>query len=140
MILGIGVDIVKVGRFKFWLEYSREQLLRVFSPREIENIFSDPRELASQRMASRFAAKEAFYKALSVAMIKLDKTEKTIAFLSACKAITIVPGKWDIPTVEVEWKFFENALGVEIPEFDINLSISHEKEYAVAYVIIQTKN
>ena len=42
--------------------------------------------------------------------------------------------------VEVDWKFFEKKFEIQIPEVDINLSISHEKEYAVAYVIIQANN
>jgi holo-[acyl-carrier protein] synthase len=139
MILGIGVDIVQTQRFNPWLEYSKEQLLRVFSQREIDYIFSGSQELIMQRMSSRFAAKEAFYKALSAALVKLEKTEKTFTFLSACKAVSIVSGQWEVPEVVVDWSFFEEKLATVLPEFDINLSMSHEKDYAVAYVIISKK-
>ena len=82
---------------------------------------------------------EAFYKALSASLVKLKKTEKTVTFLSTCKAVSIVSGEWEVPEVVVDWNFFKEILGFVLPEFDINLSISHEKEYAVAYVIIAKK-
>jgi phosphopantetheine--protein transferase-like protein len=139
MILGIGVDIVQTQRFKPWLEYSKDQLLRVFSQQEIEYIFSGTQELIMQRMASRFAAKEAFYKAFSATLIKLKKTEKTVTFLSTCMAVSIASGQWEVPEIVVDWSFFEKRLATALPLLDINLSISHEKEYAIAYAIIQKK-
>jgi phosphopantetheine--protein transferase-like protein len=137
MILGIGVDLVEVGRFKSWLNYSEEQLLKIFSPSELEVIFSGTQEIAMQRMATRYAAKEAFYKAFSAMLIKLNKTQKTITFMSICRAISVLPGYWDVPVLAVDWKFLEEKLVSKMPEVDINLSLSHEKNYAVAYVIIQ---
>jgi phosphopantetheine--protein transferase-like protein len=139
MILGIGADIVQTQRFNSWLEYSKEHLLRVFSQSELDHIFSGTQELAVQRMASHFAAKEAFYKALSATLIKLKKIEKTVEFLSTCMAVSIASGQWEVPTVIVDWCFFEEKLATKLPALDINLSISHEKDYAVAYVIIQGK-
>jgi phosphopantetheine--protein transferase-like protein len=139
VILGVGVDIVQTQRFKPWLEYSKERLLRVFSQQEIDFIFSGSHELAMQRMSSRYAAKEAFYKALSATLVKLEKTEKSFAFLSMCKAISIASGKWEVPEIVVDWNFFEKKLAIELPKFDINFSMSHEKDYAVAYVIISKK-
>ena len=102
--------------------------------------FWDIQELAMQRMASRFAAKEAFYKALSATLIKFKKTEETISFLSSCKAVWVMSGPWEVPQLVVDWGFFEKRLATKLSDLDTNLSISHEKDYAVAYVIIQGKN
>jgi holo-[acyl-carrier protein] synthase len=55
MIVGIGIDVCQVARFE--TAAAREGLLeRVFTPSE--------RDTSLQRMAGRFAAKEAFAKAL----------------------------------------------------------------------------
>lgn len=139
MILGIGVDVIEVDRFKPWINYSRDQLLKVFSELELEDIFSGTHDFAMQRMAARYAAKEAFYKALSAMLVKLKKTQKTIPFLSTCRAVSIASGQWEVPVFVVDWKFFEEKLMNKIPDVEINLSLSHEKKYAVAYVIIQEK-
>lgn len=139
MVLGIGVDIVQVNRFKFWVNCPEQQLSHVFSPPELEYIFSDVQELTMQRMAARFAAKEAFYKALSNTLTRFKKTEETISFLSSCKAVWVMSGSWEVPQLVVDWSFFEKRLATKLPDLDTNLSISHEKEYAVAYVMIQGK-
>ena len=48
-------------------------------------------------------------------------------------------GSWEVPQLVVDWGFFEKRLATKLPDLDTNLSISHEKDYAVAYVIIQEK-
>ena len=56
MIVGIGVDVVQVSRFKEQLERTPALLERLFVPAE--------RELHVRSLAARFAAKEAVAKAL----------------------------------------------------------------------------
>lgn len=137
MLLGIGVDIVQVSRFNNWVDYPKAQLLRVFSQAELDEIFSGTYELVTQRMATRYAAKEAFYKALSSTLVKLKQTKKEIPFSSTCKAVIVKSGEWETPSFEINWDFFEQKLDFKIPEVEVNLSLSHEKDYAIAYVIIQ---
>ncbi len=139
MILGIGVDLVEVDRFKSWLDYSEEQLLKIFSASELEDIFSGSQEFAIQRMASRYAAKEAFYKAFSAMLVRLNKTQKTISFFSICRMVSVESGEWEVPVFNVDWKILENKLKNNITEVEINLSLSHEKCYAVAHVVIQER-
>ena len=83
MILGIGVDTVEVNRFSEWHTYSKKKLLRIFSDEEIEYCLSNPNKSA-ERFAARFAAREAFFKALSYAY-----PSKNVPFLTLCKAIII---------------------------------------------------
>lgn len=67
MILGIGIDIVEIDRFKGWSHKSSSELSRIFSQREIDYACECPLKSA-ERFAARFAAKEALYKALSQAL------------------------------------------------------------------------
>ena len=64
MILGIGIDSVEIKRFEPWTSYSKNRLARIFSEHEITYSLSNPKK-AAERLAARFAAKEAFFKALS---------------------------------------------------------------------------
>lgn len=66
MILGIGIDIVKIGRMKAW-RHQAELLKRFFHPDEIED--AEKRgAYGIQSLAARFAAKEAYGKALGTGL------------------------------------------------------------------------
>ncbi|MCS7239697.1 MAG: holo-ACP synthase [Candidatus Bipolaricaulota bacterium] len=61
----IGIDIVEVPRFQAFLSRRGERaLLRLFTPEELAYAQRGEGELFVQRLAARFAAKEAFCKAL----------------------------------------------------------------------------
>ena len=65
MIVGTGVDIVEVARFERFVREGNEALLeRLFTPAERE--YCRPRRASAQHYAARFAAKEAFVKALGM--------------------------------------------------------------------------
>ena len=69
MIRGIGVDIVKVERIEKAVErWGYRFLKRIFTPAEIERC--QKRARPAQCLALRFAAKEAFAKALGLGMRK----------------------------------------------------------------------
>ncbi len=69
MIRGIGVDIVKVDRIEQAVErWGSRFLKRIFTPAEIERC--QQRARPAQCLALRFAAKEAFAKALGLGMRK----------------------------------------------------------------------
>ena len=62
----VGTDIVKNIRFDRWLRFSDAQLLRVFHPQEVAQfrvLLANDTHRATQFLASRFAVKEAFFKA-----------------------------------------------------------------------------
>lgn len=63
MINGVGIDSVEIHRCAHWHTYSPERLKRLFSQEELDYCLSVPAKSA-ERFAARFAAKEAFYKAL----------------------------------------------------------------------------
>ncbi len=69
MIRGVGIDLVKIDRIEQAVErWGQRFLLRIFTTAEIERC----RQLAqpAQCLALRFAAKEAFAKALGLGMRK----------------------------------------------------------------------
>jgi holo-[acyl-carrier protein] synthase len=111
MILGIGIDIVDLSRFKN-LMLNKEFLDRYFSKSESK--------LNLQSLAGRFAAREALYKALSSQeLYKLENIE-------------IINTKNGAP------KFiFYNELANFFNLKKIHLSISHLPEYAISIVIIE---
>jgi phosphopantethiene--protein transferase domain len=131
MILGIGTDIVRIDRFKAWESYSYDQLRRVFTPHELLQ-----RDAA--RLASRFAAKEAFYKALSASLVQLGYTEQEFSLLFICQHVEVRKGVWDVPALQVAWKEVSRKIQKELPNIQAELSLSHEREFALAYVILQS--
>ena len=62
MIIGIGIDIIEVGRVRKAIERTPRFADRVFTPAEIA--YSEGKASRFQHLAARFAAKEAFFKAI----------------------------------------------------------------------------
>ncbi|MFC2103154.1 holo-ACP synthase [Bacteroidota bacterium] len=64
MVLGIGTDIIEIGRIKRSIEnYGENFLKKIYTPAEIE--YCQTKVNKYQHYAARFAAKEAVYKALA---------------------------------------------------------------------------
>ncbi|MEE8349690.1 MAG: holo-ACP synthase, partial [Acidobacteriota bacterium] len=62
MIVGIGIDIVEIGRIRTALQDTQTMEQKVFTPEEIS--FCSKRKNKYQHFGGRFAAKEAALKAL----------------------------------------------------------------------------
>jgi holo-[acyl-carrier protein] synthase len=118
MPITTGIDIVKINRIQEIIEDKSDSFLsRVFSDEEID--YCEKKVNKYQHYAARFAAKEAFFKALHT-------TSPSIAYHD----ITVVKDG-DVPKIKIcstKETLIRNA--------SISLSIAHEKEYAVAVVII----
>jgi holo-[acyl-carrier protein] synthase len=121
MIKGIGTDIVEVERIKKAIE--KENLkLKVFSAREIAYCEKDK---FCQSYAARAAAKEAFFKALGTGW--RDKM--------GINEVEILNDELGKPFIELSGetlRVFEQKGGGEI-----HVSLSHIKEHAIAFVIIE---
>jgi holo-[acyl-carrier protein] synthase len=77
MIVGIGVDIVEVERLeKAVTRFGNRFLNRVFTEQEIA--YSMSKTHSCQKLASRFAAKEAAFKALGTGVTNWKEAETTI--------------------------------------------------------------
>lgn len=129
-MLGIGTDIVRIDRFEKWKDFSYDQKRRIFSDQELSDCGNDISSLAV-----RFAAKEAFFKALSATLVKLGMTKHEFTFLFLCDHVEVMKQEWGVPKLEIAWTRIEEHVG-KLPVLSVELSLSHEKEFAMAFVVI----
>jgi len=122
MITGCGVDIVSIKRFLELVENERF-LERFFHPDEVAYICRNKKR-ATESLAVRFAAKEAFGKALGTGLSGLQLKEICVRRTSSGKPEMHLYGA-------AEKKLKLNGAS------RIHLSLSHEKEYAIAQVILE---
>ena len=124
MIFGIGTDIAQVNRFEKWVE-NPQMFMRFFNPAEI----MEKGSLAAkcQHYAARFAAKEAFSKALGTGIAGFE-----------LKEVYVVNDPLGKPELKVEGKALELLKERAGDDFCLHVSLSHEKEYALAFVVIES--
>lgn len=138
MIIGIGTDIAEVARFIPWLSFSRDQLYKIFSEQELVECgfgLLSVHEQA-QKLAVRFAAKEAAFKALSAALVQFGLTQQTFSFLFLCKHVQLLKQTWDVPQLYVDWQAVESKIGAALPVLKAHVSIAHERLHVVAFVVL----
>jgi len=120
MIIGLGVDIVEVSRLSSWGE-KPGLLKRYFDSRELEDARKKSGALS---LAARFAAKESFGKALGTGFRGLKLTE--------IRVTTDDFGRPSLSLTGSAEKAFKSIGGERI-----HLSLAHEKDNAVAVVILE---
>jgi len=123
VIAGVGVDIVEINRIARGIEQHGDAFLeRVYTQGERD--YCAKKRTACESLAARFAAKEAVYKALRI--------DVPIRW----KDIEVTVDSKGCPSVRLHGLFLEHARKHNIT--DILLSLSHSKEYAVAYAVAVT--
>lgn len=121
-IIGHGIDLVSVAEMRRWIEDPRDPLTaRCFTQAELEEIGDTPDRI--ERLAGRFAAKEAVLKALGTGF------GGGIAFSDV--AIHRIPGAAPQVTLTGGAAAIANGLGISAWQ----LSISHAGGLAIASVI-----
>ncbi|MCK4912626.1 MAG: 4'-phosphopantetheinyl transferase superfamily protein [Candidatus Omnitrophica bacterium] len=116
MVIGVGIDIIKIDKIKGSIEKWKDSFLnRVFNPEELKNISKG--KMYYQRIAARFAAKEAVIKAISK------------EYPMALTDMFILNKENGAPYCK-----FKKDIGI-----DIFLSITHIEDYAVACAVAQEK-
>lgn len=130
MIVGIGIDAVEIERFQTWKQFSKKQLERIFTLKEISYAFENKNKTA-ERLAVRFAAREAFYKAFSY-----FDPEHTFAFLTLCKNVSILNENRRAPKLAVNWNYVKKHSKKELNNIDTLISLTHTKTVATAYIIL----
>ncbi len=124
IIFGIGTDIVSVDRIKNSLK-KRNFINRIFNEKEI--IKCKKTNNSAQCYAKRFAAKEAFSKALGTGISNgINFNEIVILNKKTGKPYISIIGQ----TKKILNKKFKKK------KSKISLSLSDEKKYAVAFVTI----
>ena len=123
-LFGIGTDIIKVNRIKKSLN-KKHFLKRIFNKKEISKCKKT--KYMYNCFAKRFAAKEAFSKALGTGV------SKGISF----NEITVLNeknGKHFIKLTDKTKKIVDKKL--KNKKYKISLSLTDEEDYAVAFVTI----
>jgi holo-[acyl-carrier protein] synthase len=122
LVTGIGIDIVHVRRMQRWRE-TAGLLERYFHPQEISAALLRG-AAADQSLAGRFAAKEAFGKALGMGFEGI-----------VLKDIMVINSQNGRPEIRV----FGTALSAleRNGANRIHLSLTHEQDNAVAMVVLE---
>jgi holo-[acyl-carrier protein] synthase len=124
MIVGTGVDITEVPRIQSSIErFGARFLQRVFTDAEIK--YCDSKVNRAERYAARFAAKESALKAIGTGLrhgISWHDVE-----------VTRLPGGRPTITFHRVAAEFAARLGMK----RAHLSLSHTKDHAIAYVILE---
>lgn len=122
MILGIGVDVVHVRRIAHWLTVDGLPQ-RFFHPDELTSALSRGQG-AALSLAARFAAKEAFGKAIGTGLRGIR--------LADIRVLNNHNGKPDMHLYGTALEKFK-ALGCST----IHLSLTHESDNAIAMVVLE---
>ena len=121
MIVGIGNDIIEIERIEKAI--SKEGFKnKVYTQRELENIRK--RGNRTETYAGVFSAKEAISKAIGTGVREFSLTDLEILNDDLGKPYVIVSEKLD--------KIIKNKK----EDYQIEISISHSKKYAIAMAII----
>ena len=124
MKITCGTDIIEIDRIKKMVEDNKEEFLnRIYTENEIA--YCESKNLVKyQHYAARFSAKEAIFKAISSKLkSKFELTWKDV------EVINDEQGKPKVKFIDKLPKDLE----------DIDISISHCKQYAVANVVATWK-
>ena len=123
-ILGNGVDIVKNSRIKKLIS-NKKFIKRIYTISEIKD--SKKNKNNTKYFAKRFAAKEAFTKALGTGF------RNGINF----NDISIKNNSFGKPYIYLNGKIKKSIMkNLKIKKFKIFLSLSDEKKHSIAFVII----
>ena len=122
MIYGIGIDLVKIERMREAADkWGRKFLERIFTEMEIKYCYERKEPYLS--LAVRFAAKEALIKAIG---------SEVFVPLTDIEIMNFENGK---PLIKAKGKLEEFFMEKSIKH--CHLSLSHEKEFGIACVILE---
>ena len=125
MISGVGIDLVEIARMKRWL-CDDKLLARFFHLQEIEYVKSRGAGAAAS-LAARFAAKEAFGKALGTGIAGFSLRNVCVTAAEGGKPCLALFGD----ALEAFSKGGEGSL---------QLSLSHDGGIAAAFVVIERQS
>lgn len=130
MIYGIGTDIIQISRIEAALARNGERFAeKILGPEELQ-VYRRRKARVEARglryLATRFAAKEAFSKAIGLGM-RMPMTWRAMQTLNA-------PGGRPVPVASGQLKEFMDNHGLTA-----QVSITDEADYAVAFVIVEKK-
>jgi holo-[acyl-carrier protein] synthase len=121
MIIGIGTDIIEINRIEKVINRTNSFVEKSFTNKEIE--YFKLHGLKGNVIAGNFAAKEAVSKALGTGFRGFG-----------LKDIEVLRDELGKPIVHLSDKIYSM---LDVKDFNIHVSISHSKENAIAYAIME---
>ena len=121
MIIGIGIDIIEINRIERVIERTNSFIEKSFTASEIE--YFKLKGLKGNVIAGNFAAKEAISKAIGTGFRGFG-----------LKDIEVLRDELGKPVVNLSDKIYKI---LDIKEFNVHISISHSKENAIAYAVME---
>ena len=121
MIIGIGTDIVEINRIEKVIMRTSSFIEKSFTSNEIE--YFKFKGLKGNVIAGNFAAKEAISKALGTGFRGFGLQD-----------IEILRDELGKPVANLSYKIYKL---LDIKEFNMHVSISHSKENAIAYAVME---
>ena len=121
MIIGIGTDIIEINRIEKVMMRTSSFIEKSFTSNEIE--YFKLKGLKGNVIAGNFAAKEAISKALGTGFRGFGLQD-----------IEVFRDELGKPVVNLSHKIYKL---LDIKEFNIHVSISHSKENAIAYAVME---
>ena len=122
MVIGLGIDVVKVERLKYWMD-KKELLKRFFHPAELSDAYARGKG-AVMSLAVRFAAKEAYGKALGTGLRGFSLTDIQVRNDKLGKPEMVLYGN-----AEEALKKFGGKR--------VLISLTHEEENGIAIALIE---
>jgi holo-[acyl-carrier protein] synthase len=124
LIFGVGIDIIEVSRIEKQLSRGDDRFQRrLFTDREIA--YCERKKFKGLHFAARFAAKEAFLKALGTGL----------SGGLSWKDVEVVNNEAGMPTLRLNGK--ARLLADELGLTGLHVSLTHVKDTAAAVVIIE---
>ncbi len=128
MVSGIGTDIIRIDRIAAALARHGDRFAsKILGPQEMEKYLRRKQKVEARGvrfLATRFAAKEAFSKAIGLGM-RMPMTWRAVQFLNAPS------GKPIVVTSGLLTEFMQQQ------GLTAQVSLTDEAEYAVAFVIVE---
>jgi holo-[acyl-carrier protein] synthase len=124
MILGTGFDLVAISRFARFIERRGERgLARLFTP--AERVYCAAHADPTPFYAARFAAKEAFYKALGTGMGSAGGWQDVeVVRLASGRPLLMVHGRASAAVHDMQVR-------------TIHLSLTHSADTAGAFIVVE---
>lgn len=123
-ILGIGIDIVEIERIENILKNKKRFLNKIFTDEEIE--YFESKNFRSETIAGNFSAKEAISKAFGTGIKNFNFDD-----------IEVLRDKNGKPIVKTYNNLRQMCIDYNVLE--IQVSISHSENYAVANAMVIVK-
>lgn len=131
MRLLVGMDLAAVADVEEAVRVHADRYLtRIYTSRELGDCLDAPPALAAERLAARFAAKEA---AMKVLRPLSENDDEPIPW----NTIEVVRGDSGAPMLALSGRAAELASAAHVT--DLAVSLTHERAYAAAVVVAQSE-